>query len=673
MLQSLADSFQSELDSLSRYAVRISYTQAAAVPLDQDSSKYDVYVAARTLTEYNGVHPLSESVGIFYLPNDNVFYNGVKKNSFYFGEQFYPIGSEDAPALTEFFTDLDKTACFMVSQYDQYENFERNVLIVAKPTSIISRNAYDSVIFFTIDMALLENWCSVFVPYSSSFAIIEPNSVFLMRGKDFSDDIILSDDFQTFLQTPAATRYPHEGQIYYKYQDLSSERIYLVAIPQSSAEEALVNYANNTKFILVVSVILLSILLMSALYINYKPILHLINKHIEPELFDRSVSELDLLDSQLFSQDKQLIHQEQLLTNFIIGDLLSGMTISQEDANRYFPAQLYCSYLVAVADIPLQAAPAAIISNTFEKKYGGKLVITSITNRPETVFVFASGDEINISAIKRDLQQIITHTTKAVYNINVGSVVTTLNQIQLSYYDALFANKQADVLGNNDKSEKFNVLLQIFEQQVASGDYKKALLTVDEIEKTIPELRPSAKWYCNFEIIHTYLSAVQKSTYSMSSTDIDHLISFKTDAHLFHQLRNSISNFLNQSKAPASLSQAERQKVLLNYVNQNYLDNSLCLTSVADYLQTSIYTVSRLFKEATGIGFKEYIINKRVQRACQLLSSSHMSVAEIAAACGFDDADYFTIVFKRKFGMPPTKYRDNAVSGNAQHEDMPVV
>lgn len=101
----------------------------------------------------------------------------------------------------------------------------------------------------------------------------------------------------------------------------------------------------------------------------------------------------------------------------------------------------------------------------------------------------------------------------------------------------------------------------------------------------------------------------------------------------------------------------ELQSVLLEYVDSNYLDSALCLNSVADHLNASIYAISRTFKDITGVGFKEYVTGRRLQCACSLLASTNRTVAEIAAESGFENATYFTTVFKREFGIPPSKYR----------------
>ena len=103
---------------------------------------------------------------------------------------------------------------------------------------------------------------------------------------------------------------------------------------------------------------------------------------------------------------------------------------------------------------------------------------------------------------------------------------------------------------------------------------------------------------------------------------------------------------------------------LLEYVDENCYNSALCLTSVADHLNTSIYAVSRAFKDITGIGFKDYITTRRLQHACQLLADTDETISEIAIQSGFENATYFTTVFKHEYGIPPTKYRANASHGN---------
>lgn len=100
---------------------------------------------------------------------------------------------------------------------------------------------------------------------------------------------------------------------------------------------------------------------------------------------------------------------------------------------------------------------------------------------------------------------------------------------------------------------------------------------------------------------------------------------------------------------------------LLEYVNENCYNSALCLNSVADHMRTSIYAISRTFKDLTGVGFKEYVTGKRLQRACDLLMTTDKTIIEVASLSGFENATYFTTVFKNEFGIPPSKYRTSTL------------
>ncbi len=102
---------------------------------------------------------------------------------------------------------------------------------------------------------------------------------------------------------------------------------------------------------------------------------------------------------------------------------------------------------------------------------------------------------------------------------------------------------------------------------------------------------------------------------------------------------------------------ADLQNYLLEYVNANCYNSALCLNSVADHLHISIYAVSRAFKDLTGVGFKDYVTARRLQYACRLLEETDKPVTEVACLSGFENATYFTTVFKSEFGIPPSKYR----------------
>ncbi|HET6330463.1 MAG TPA: helix-turn-helix transcriptional regulator [Holophagaceae bacterium] len=67
----------------------------------------------------------------------------------------------------------------------------------------------------------------------------------------------------------------------------------------------------------------------------------------------------------------------------------------------------------------------------------------------------------------------------------------------------------------------------------------------------------------------------------------------------------------------------------------------------------------RLFREATGTTPHQHLIERRLQRAVQMLSNGERP-SDVAKLLGFYDASAFTRAFKRRFGVPPSEYAEEA-------------
>ena len=86
----------------------------------------------------------------------------------------------------------------------------------------------------------------------------------------------------------------------------------------------------------------------------------------------------------------------------------------------------------------------------------------------------------------------------------------------------------------------------------------------------------------------------------------------------------------------------------------------LSLYLKTDHMNMSIYAVSRLFKERTGIGFKEYITSQRLELAYRLLRNTDDNVVDIGRSVGFESASYFGKRFREAVGQTPAQYRQHS-------------
>jgi len=92
------------------------------------------------------------------------------------------------------------------------------------------------------------------------------------------------------------------------------------------------------------------------------------------------------------------------------------------------------------------------------------------------------------------------------------------------------------------------------------------------------------------------------------------------------------------------------------YLETN-LQQAISLVDVARAVGVSASHLSALFAAQCGVGPMSYLQRIRIEHACWLLSNPHLRIHEVANACGFEDMNYFSRVFRRRLGLPPGKWR----------------
>jgi len=92
------------------------------------------------------------------------------------------------------------------------------------------------------------------------------------------------------------------------------------------------------------------------------------------------------------------------------------------------------------------------------------------------------------------------------------------------------------------------------------------------------------------------------------------------------------------------------------YIRNNYYKN-LTLDEIANSVFLSPSYASRIFKENQGITITDYMSKVKLEEAKKMLRNPEYKIDYIAETLGYNDASYFSKVFRRKEGMSPTQYR----------------
>ena len=118
-------------------------------------------------------------------------------------------------------------------------------------------------------------------------------------------------------------------------------------------------------------------------------------------------------------------------------------------------------------------------------------------------------------------------------------------------------------------------------------------------------------------------------------------------------------NYCNPAEKGAGLlSHKDLYKIdeVMNYINF-HLDSHLTLQELAQIACVSPAYFSSIFKRYNGVTLFEYITQKRVGYAIQLIKTTNKSLTEIAILCGFNSSTSFNKAFGRITGFAPSSYR----------------
>ena len=148
------------------------------------------------------------------------------------------------------------------------------------------------------------------------------------------------------------------------------------------------------------------------------------------------------------------------------------------------------------------------------------------------------------------------------------------------------------------------------------------------------------------------------------------LCSFKTARHIRHLLSErsdeqtiilgvrEMGEMADDKKVPSIISEAKL------YMAQHFSNPNLMLQDVAKAVNMSKSRFSTVFSQQNGQTFTEYLIFLRLNKAKELLRGTDLKSSQVAREAGYNDAHYFSYIFKKNTGLTPSDYR-------AQYQNQP--
>lgn len=233
-----------------------------------------------------------------------------------------------------------------------------------------------------------------------------------------------------------------------------------------------------------------------------------------------------------------------------------------------------------------------------------------------------------------------------IYNISKGDLVLlNKNVMHKTTYSSDRVNERTYILFND---RHISGLVEKFGRKEIDECFKQKVFSIpiqrrDYVEGLISQLYNEYKNNDEF-------------SYTLMECYLNELMIFLIRYNRHISSDSSRIDILNSAQNLNSID--EGIQTAAKYIVDNYNKN-ITLTSTAEYVNMSSTYFSKKFKEVTGFGFKEFLLNLRIKKACELLLETKLSITEIAYDSGFNDSNYFGDVFKKNKGISPLQYRKN--------------
>lgn len=103
---------------------------------------------------------------------------------------------------------------------------------------------------------------------------------------------------------------------------------------------------------------------------------------------------------------------------------------------------------------------------------------------------------------------------------------------------------------------------------------------------------------------------------------------------------------------------------------ENFYHKDLGIDEIADSVHLSVSHFCSIFKQESGFTFLEYLTKVRIDKACFMLRNTDVKIYQVAPLVGYQDAKYFTQVFKKLTGLTPSEYREALSNRQDDQVDM---
>lgn len=323
-----------------------------------------------------------------------------------------------------------------------------------------------------------------------------------------------------------------------------------------------------------------------------------------------------------------------------------------------------------------------VINTTFElvnKEYKSHVVPTDKSNYYAVIYY---KNEINQDVLKRNIQELIDriiHVNGEYFNVNVqvgcskfsydmvniptayNEARQALNYIQESNTSVFYSDIEQYRL--NVKTFDVTIFTKQIDIAIKHGDANGVHIIFEKLMDLFKAENPVFEQTidCCYKLMYFILSTIENgeqiidSTLSGNISGYTHIGNMKNVGEVLEWL-TELSDSICEEISTQDIDYSKRIVVKAKaYVNEKIFEK-LSLNEVAEELGISSGYLSVIFKRYNELGFSDYVSKCKIEYAMNILKEGKYKIYEVAEIVGYENAYYFSKVFKKIVGITPKEY-----------------
>ena len=395
---------------------------------------------------------------------------------------------------------------------------------------------------------------------------------------------------------------------------------------------------------------------------------------------------------ETYYQESLPLMQEGFFTSLLEGRI-TGREFERTVQDLQIPADspwyTVCVLHTSTTHLPPEMTPrllALSVRRLAEERLLQNWKIRYVTYLSNTVMIVPMKQEGDLRELIDECDKfcrLAASVCKAVVTIGIGSSVSDLREISYSYngarsalsYRVIYGTGKAISIREIAPSEQENPAMN--EEEDLREVFKRVRLEdADQLKETVERYMERLDQISSVQEYRFFAMELVSEIYRFAKNnrlDLKQVFPEDEDVYLlvqrlekddFRQWMCDICLIMQAGLAQKRLSNTRSfVSSAVEYVNEHYSDRELSVEKICSHLGVSAAYFSTVFRRETGKTFTNFLTDVRMKRAVELLLDQDEKTYVIAEAVGYSDPNYFSYVFKKQFGVSPSKYRQGMRAG----------